>query len=184
MTTSFKKPSKIDVAYVTAVALPVIVLAIFTVLGSSFAAHTLSFVVGTLLGYLVARLMTITGGPKWVQATALFFAALAIVTAVMVVVLPLANPDLLGAFGWFRGADAWYGLLIGGFAFLFFTEIFRRVALPSLYPSTHRENQQCKREQLRDIFVVGSLLLVMVAGLVILYVILTLISQGIVYFLE
>jgi hypothetical protein len=159
-----RRPSRIDLAYAAVVAVPVIVLAIFALLGSSFATYALPSVVGALLGSSAARLMTVSTAPRLVQAAAVLLAGLAVVLAALVLASPLINPSWLDALGLLGSRYTVLGLFAGGFAFLFFTEILRRVTLPSLYPSTPEEDQQLKLEKLRGTLILGGLVLAMTVG--------------------
>lgn len=173
------RPSRIDVAYATAVAIPIVVLAIFAWLGSSFAAHALAFVVGALLGSFAARLITAPDAPGWLRAVAVLLAALSIVVAALVVASPFIAPSWLSVAGQLDDRDAVPGLFfLGGFAFLFFTEIFRRTALPSLYPPSRQESQQRKREQLRDTLIVGGLAVALILGASLVFGVMALIAYA------
>ena len=156
---ALSRPSRLDVAHAVAVAVPVIVLAIFALLGSSLAAHALPFVIGALLGSSAARLMTMPAAPRSVHAAAVLLAGLSIVLAALVLASPLINPTWLSALGELASRYTLFGLFVGGFAFLFFAEILRRVTAPSLYPSTREGDQQLKRERLRGILILGGLLI-------------------------
>lgn len=171
------RPSRIDVAYAAAVAVPIVVLTIFTWLGSSFAAYALAFVVGALLGSLAARLMTAPEAPGWLRVVAVLLAALSIVVVALEVASPFIAPGWLGVAGELDDRDAVPGsFFLGGFAFLFFTEIFRRVALPSLYPSTFQEDQQRNQEQLRQILIIGGIVLALIIGALVIFGVLVLIA--------
>lgn len=174
-----ERPSRIDIVYATVVATPLVVLAIFAWLGSAFAAYALPFVVGALLGSLSARLMTAPGAPRWVQALAVLLAGLSIVMAALALVSPFMNPSWLSAPLQRNGGDAVPGLFMGGFVFLFFTEIFRRVALPSLYPSTRQQGQQRKREQLRDTLIISGLVVALVLGASLIFGVMALIAYAV-----
>lgn len=161
-------------------AVPIAVLAIFTWLGSSFAAYALAFVVGALLGSLAARLLTAPNAPGWLRAGAVLLAALSIVVAALVVALPFMAPGWLSVVGELEDRGTVPGLFfLGGFAFLFFTEIFRRTVMPSLYPSTRQESQQRKREQLRDTLIIGGLIVALVLGASLVFGVMALIAYAV-----
>ncbi|BBL79434.1 hypothetical protein RxyAA322_12880 [Rubrobacter xylanophilus] len=91
-------------------------------------------------------------------------AALPVVMVGSALVAHFMDPDWLSDFARLDGWGTGLGLFIGGFAFLLFTEVFRKVALPSLHPSPCQKRQQQKREQLRSILIVGGLTLALIIG--------------------
>ncbi len=128
------------------------------------------------MGSAGARLMTRPANPRWVKAVAAFLAALSLAGISLLVIYSARGTDWFGLieqpYNWRTSA----GLFVGGFAFLFFTEILRRVTLPSLYPSSYQESQQRKRDQLRGILIVGGMTLVLVLVATAVFAILALIA--------
>ncbi len=158
------KPSKIDMAHMTVLAVPVVLVAVLALLGFPPAVYALPFLAGALLGSAAARLMTLPASPRGVQAVAIFMAALSLIVAGLVLISPVSGLNWFSALGQLGDKHTALGLFIGGFTFLFLTEILRRVALPSLYPSTLQEGQQQKREQLREILIIGGIVLALIIG--------------------
>jgi hypothetical protein len=153
-----------------------VLLAILALSGFSPAAHALPFVTGALVGSLAARLMTRPGAPRGIQASAIFLAALTLVLAGIVLISPLMDVDWVSGF-W--RLDSWAALFIGGFTFLFFFEIFRRVAFPSHYPSTYQERQRQRHEQLRGALVFGGLTLALLVGASVVFGVIALVAYAV-----
>lgn len=132
------------------------------------------------MGSLAARLMTAPNAPGWLRAGAVLLAALSIVVAALVVASPFIAPGWLSVVGELEDRGTVPGLFfLGGFAFLFFTEIFRRTVMPSLYPSTRQESQQRKREQLRDTLIIGGLIVALVLGASLVFGVMALIAYAV-----
>ena len=86
--------SKTDLVYACLIAVLIALLALFALLGYSFAALALPLVIGGAAGYGLARLVTLATAPGWVRAVAVLSAAIALILGCLSLVLPLANPAL------------------------------------------------------------------------------------------
>lgn len=152
---------KTDFVYAGLFVALVALLAVFALLGSSFAALALPFALGGAAGYAVARLVASSRAPRWAQAAAVLSAAAALAMGCLMLVLPFANHELARYLPGLdlSGSGTFLGRLAFGFGFVYLEEVFWRASFPSLFPRTPEEADRQSREWTRGALIVGGVFL-------------------------
>lgn len=161
---SLGRLSKTDLVYAGLTVMVVVLLAFFTFLGYSLAAVLLPVAVGGAAGYCLARLATAAQIPGWAQAAAVVSAAVALIWACLSLLMPFAEPRPVTSLPDLdlSGSGTALGRLAFGFGFVYFSEVFRRVSFPTLFPTTAEEADRQSLERARGVLIVGGILLVLI----------------------
>lgn len=168
--------TKVDLIYAGSVSGLIILLALFASLGSAFAEIALLFVVGGLLGYGLARLLTYGEAPRWVRAVAILTAAITLSLVGLLFVSLLVDPSFTDQTLGFFDLEGSLEPAIYGFGLVFLSVVFRRVAFPSLHPATREEVQEQKQRGIKNVLIVIGTWLALVTLILVIFGLLALLG--------
>ena len=134
--------SRTDLVYAGLIAAFLGLLTLLPLLGYHFAAFALPFAAGGAAGYGASRVAASARVPRWVGALAVLSAAMALIWGSLSLILPLLNPGPGQGLQSLDPSGSGTALkhLAFSFGFVYFGEVFQRVAFPMLYPRTAEED--------------------------------------------